>query len=97
MVFWIYSGCLISFFTISPSGLPIIFINDLKDSPMKFYVQPDYSTAFDQIKIESKILLHCFNVNLPNSVFFPIDDLDHCVSNAHANRIFQTSHGLAFP
>ena len=70
MVFWIYSGCLISFFTISPSGLPIIFINDLKDSPMKFYVQPDYSTAFDQIKIESKILLHCFNVNLPNFRIF---------------------------
>ena len=118
LVFWVYSGCLISFFTFSPSGPPINFINDLKDSPMKFYVQADYSTAFDQIKAhfkgsnipksiieitdsslfqkvlsdiangvqgtggiahsqiwqkkisEGKMLLHCFNVNLPNFRIF---------------------------
>ena len=38
MVFWIYSGCLISFFTFSPSAPPINFINDLRDSPMKFHL-----------------------------------------------------------
>ena len=38
MVFWIYSGCLISFFTFSPSAPPINFISDLKDSPMKFHL-----------------------------------------------------------
>ena len=49
MVFWIYSGCLISFFTFSPSGPPINFIEDLKDSPMKFYLYNN-SFAFHKIK-----------------------------------------------
>ena len=39
MVFWIYSGCLISFFTFVPGGSPINFISDFKDSPMTFYLQ----------------------------------------------------------
>ena len=39
MVFWIYSGCLISFFTFSSNGPPINFVIDLKDSPMKFYLR----------------------------------------------------------
>ena len=38
MVFWIYSGCLISFFTFSPSAPPINFISDLEHSPMKFHL-----------------------------------------------------------
>ena len=49
MVFWIYSGCLISFFTFSPSGPPINFIEDLKDSPMKFYLY-DNSFVFHKVK-----------------------------------------------
>ena len=49
MVFWVYSGCLISFFTFSPSGPPINFIEDLKDSPMKFYLYNN-SFAFHKIK-----------------------------------------------
>ena len=48
MVFWIYSGCLISFFTFSPSAPPINFIIDLKDSPMKFHLQKP-SLAFHQV------------------------------------------------
>ena len=47
MVFWIYSGCLISFFTFSPSAPPINFINDLKDSPMKFHIMnPSFVYAY---------------------------------------------------
>ena len=49
MVFWIYSGCLISFFTFSSSGPPINFIKDLKESPMKFYVWNN-SLPFNHIR-----------------------------------------------
>ena len=40
MVFWIYSGCLISFFTFSPSGSPINFVRDFKNSDLTFYTTP---------------------------------------------------------
>ena len=48
MVFWIYSGCLISFFTFSPSAPPINFVTDLKNSDMKFGVQKP-SFTFDLV------------------------------------------------
>ena len=38
MVFWIYSGCLISFFTFTSNESPINFVSDFKDTPMTFYV-----------------------------------------------------------
>ena len=41
MVFWIYSGCLISFFTFSSNGPPINFVKDLKESPIKFHLLDD--------------------------------------------------------
>ena len=44
MVFWIYSGCLISFFTFIPGEPPINFISDFKDSPMTFYIYPNGMT-----------------------------------------------------
>ena len=57
----------------------------------------DYDQIWQKKISESKMLLHCFNVNLPNFRIFSYRWSGSLrFWNAHTNRIFQTSHGLAF-
>ena len=49
MVYWIYTGCLVSFFTFSPAGSPITFVKDIYDSPFQFHLD-NHSYSLYQMK-----------------------------------------------